>query len=241
MNHKIMVIFDWDDTLLDVGSLMIESQLAACSKMLQDDIYPFTKHWAMPTKQCLLAHIGQRFRETISPKIFPIITGNTEHSQWLDCLYDCYKDHYRKQPKVLFSGVSSLLNHLIEAGIVLAIATNKSRDLLEDELVCTNIAKGSFSDIICGDDDVVVGKYKPHPQMLNCLMQEHTDVDAFVMVGDRDSDVIAAKNSLCAAATKTIAIKTNQSEFSSSPDLILAKASDISYTVLQTLVSVINH
>ena len=60
---------------------------------------------------------------------------------------------------------------------------------------------------ICGDDDNVQGNYKPDPTMINIIQQECGNSARFIMVGDRDSDIAAAKNSDRKAFTKTISIQ----------------------------------
>ena len=55
------------------------------------------------------------------------------------------------------------------------------------------------------------------------------------MVGDRDSDIVAAKNSLKASQTKTIAITTTQQAFSAKPDRYLKMASRITDNLLKEL------
>ena len=128
-----------------------------------------------------------------------------------------------------------MLQHLKESGYCLAIATNKSRDLLEIELKDNQVDNSFFSYIICADDEVVEKLYKPHPRMIDTIQKSSPEFVYYVMVGDRDSDIVAAKKSLKASQTKTIAITTTQQAFSAKPDRYLKMASRITDNLLKEL------
>ena len=239
MNSKeTMVIFDWDDTLLSVGQHMLSCQHKACLQALQPcDKYSFCKNWPVPSKDQLAQHIGHRFKDTIVPKIFVDFDANNPlHIQWVDSLYSYYKEHYRREERMLFKGVLTMLTQLYNAGFMLAIATNKSRDLLTEELDACGIHKRMFMNIVCGDDAQVSPHFKPHPCMIN-LIQHQDGVQHYVMVGDRDSDVIAAQSSVKAGQTCTIAVQTNQQHFYSAPSCMVTSAADITPELLLKLIA----
>ena len=237
IGQNTMVIFDWDDTLLEIGDHLVESQYQACEYMKeQSQQYTFANHWEYPSKSTLKKHIGQRFRETIVPTIFPDLDiHNALQKKWLDELVCCFRKLYSKTSKKMYRGAYPMLQHLKESGYRLAIATNKSRDLLEIELKDNQVDDSFFSYIICADDEVVEKLYKPHPRMIDTIQKSSPEFVYYVMVGDRDSDIVAAKNSLKASQTKTIAITTTQQAFSAKPDRYLKMASRITDNLLKEL------
>jgi phosphoglycolate phosphatase len=108
-----------------------------------------------------------------------------------------YRHHYlaREAAIPLFAGVRELLAELGAAGIVLGVATGKSRVGLDHALAQHGIGR-FFTATRCADE----GLAKPHPDMLLRLMDQvgalpgHT-----LMIGDTTHDLLLARNAGVAA------------------------------------------
>lgn len=235
VGHKVTVIFDWDDTLLSVGDHMLHCQYKACvDSVNSSDVYSFVKDWNAPSKAQLARYIGHRFKDTIVPKIFTQYDANNlAHAQWVDDLYSSYRRYYRQSKRDLFRGIPAMLASLVDEGFSVAIATNKSRDLLLEELAASDLPV-EFSMVVCGDDASITPYFKPHPRMIDAI-QGATKQDYYIMVGDRDSDIIAAQSSEKAACTRTIGVQTNQKTFQVLPDRVVTSAADITPDLIRAL------
>lgn len=103
-----------------------------------------------------------------------------------------YRDHYLAQDHQidLFSGMTELLAGLSQAGHRLAVATGKSRQGLNRAFHHSNL--GDFFDASrCADECCS----KPHPQMLEELMEELDAVpEITLMIGDTTHDLLMARH-----------------------------------------------
>lgn len=95
----------------------------------------------------------------------------------------------KRAPDPLFPGVAEGLDRLEERGLVLAVATGKTRSGLASVLAAHGLA-ARFAALACGDD----GPGKPHPFMLEKLIRD-TGIPAglAVMVGDTTFDIEMAR------------------------------------------------
>lgn len=204
---KTVIIFDWDDTLLDAGHILRTSQRQAIASILQDKaLYPFTKNWSVPDTSKFIEHTGHRFKEKVVLEVMPELdTAIAEHCEWRDDVFNRFINFYRETEKKLFPDVKEMLISLKNAGYPLCIATNKSYDLLIDEMKKTGV-KTLFSHVITGDSPIISAKTKPNPDMINYIQSKFPDHTLFVMVGDREFDITAAQTSNHANNTKTIGI-----------------------------------
>lgn len=191
-----VLIFDWDDTLLDVGPQLCQSQYAALMACNDTSRFPFLTSWVIPDYSDLERHIGQRFIETILPSLFPRLNLEDKvQVAWVTAVNHAFRSRYNACPKSLFPGVEDRLHRLHEEGFLLAIATNKSRDLFTTEFEAIESLPALFSFIVCGDDACIAGRYKPQPDMINWIQAQYPTDTQFVMIGDRISDMTAAQNS----------------------------------------------
>lgn len=232
--NNVVIIFDWDDTLIDIGKNLCQSQYDACHTILQQTIkYQFTKSWTQPSITDLKAHTGQRFKEIIMPSVFSELDiTQPEHQAWQQDLTELFWQNYSLQPKKLFPKISQMLEGLKDNP--LAIATNKSRHLLMDDMKAVGLSPTTFDMIICGDDKEVAQKFKPHPNMINIIQHHFSNANNFIMVGDRKFDITAAQNSTEEQLTKTIAIAAADNNFNA--DLTMETAADITTSVIQDLI-----
>lgn len=235
-HQQPVIIFDWDDTLLNAGKLLSETQAQAISEILQEHVrYPFTATWTAPTQATLIQHAGHRFKEKIIPRIMPEIDiTSPDHQEWIDDAYNRFKHYYQKADKQLFPSIETMLTKLKQAGHTLCIASNKSRDLLEEELEQTQLSS-LFTLIQAGDDAILNGNPKPAPNMINHIQTAFNEQAYFVMVGDRPYDIEAARSSNAHTRTFTIGIRTKTS-FTLNADIELSSAAEITTEMIHTMI-----
>ena len=74
---KAVIIFDWDDTLLDARHILMTTQRQAIASILQEKtLYPFTKNWCVPDNCEFTKHMGHRFKEKVVLAIMPDLDIN---------------------------------------------------------------------------------------------------------------------------------------------------------------------
>jgi phosphoglycolate phosphatase len=107
-------------------------------------------------------------------------------------LVDRYRHHYlsRDHELNLFAGADALVTSLATEGYLLAVATGKSRRGLERALEHSGLGV-HFHATRCADEC----HSKPHPQMLEELMDEFAvTAAATLMIGDTTHDLLMARN-----------------------------------------------
>ncbi|MBU3846288.1 MAG: HAD-IA family hydrolase [Candidatus Acinetobacter avistercoris] len=173
-NAVKLVIFDWDGTLFDsVGQIVKSLQFAA-----QQFQQPLTDDAAKSI-------IGLGL-----PEVMQILFPQVPHLH--QELLQSYSDHYVAHSKsdVWFDGVAEMLADLTAQGIILAVATGKSRKGLDRVLDQTN-SRNIFRITRAASET----QSKPNPQMLaEILAYTGVDADHAIMVGDSSYDLEMAQN-----------------------------------------------
>jgi phosphoglycolate phosphatase len=172
-----LVVFDWDGTLMDsIGRIVTCIEAAAAYAGL-----------AAPTPEAARDIIGLGLRESVL-RLFP---GADDPA--VDRIIEGYRHHFLGDditPSVLFEGAEAVLTDLNEAGVLLAVATGKSRRGLQKELDATGLGE-YFAVTRCADETFS----KPHPQMLLEVMEvTGTEPARTLMVGDTEYDMQMAAN-----------------------------------------------
>lgn len=172
----MLVIFDWDGTLCDSTTKIVQCMQVAAKEVgleVLDD-------------EKIRNIIGLGLREALLD-LYPGIS----EGQVL-ALRDAYATHYlhRDQtPSPYFHGVEETLTHLRDEGYALAIATGKSRAGLDRVLQSMGLV-GFFHGSRCADETAS----KPDPRMLAELAAEFDRPAAeAVMVGDTEYDMEMAR------------------------------------------------
>ncbi len=174
--HYDLVVFDWDGTLMDSESAIVDALNTACVAMglpvppldraryviglgLEDAL-----RYAVPDLQsCDYAQLVKHYRRR----------------------YLSYDKHLR-----LFPGIFKLIAWLRRQNCILAVATGKSRAGLTQALENTALTH-SFHATRCADESFS----KPHPAMLEELMDEFCiPAERCLMIGDTTHDLNMAKN-----------------------------------------------
>lgn len=176
-----LIVFDWDGTLMDSTSHIVDALRAACAEV----------GTAMPTREEAAYVIGLGLADAvrhIAPQLDEV---------GIQQLVGRYRYHFlsRDHEQTPFEGVEPLLAQLHEQGYALAIATGKARAGLTRALGQCNLGR-YFHATRCADESYS----KPHPAMLLELMAEFAvEPERVLMVGDTTHDLLMAKNAATAA------------------------------------------
>lgn len=176
MSQYQLIIFDWDGTLMDSTSHIVNCMRQAIT-MLQ----------LPPLPDENIRHIiGLGLNEAVQT-LYP----DGDDALW-SSLANSYRETWLSSPEEtpLFANARELLTRLAERDIFLGVATGKSRRGLNKVLKATGLGE-LFIATRCADEC----HSKPHPQMLMELM-DYTGVtaDQAIMIGDTEFDLMMAKN-----------------------------------------------
>jgi phosphoglycolate phosphatase len=176
-----LVVFDWDGTLADSTAIIADSLQRACRDI---DI-------EVPNDIDARFVIGLGVSETIRH-----VAPDLPRERYRE-LAARYWHHYvaRALDIPLFAGVREMLADLKDAGVLLGVATGKSRSGLDRALAHYDIG-GFFAATRCADEDFP----KPRPEMLWHLMQAiGVTGEETLMIGDTTHDLELARNAGTAA------------------------------------------
>jgi phosphoglycolate phosphatase len=176
-----LIVFDWDGTLMDSAPAIVAAiQMAAADLGLHP-----------PSEERARHVIGLGLHEALRYALPELEDGRHE------ALATRYRHHYlsRDSELRLFEGIDELVRGLSLAGHRLGVATGKSRLGLERALGASGLAT-LFDATRCADEC----HSKPHPQMLEELMEEiGVAAEATLMIGDTTHDIEMAHNAGVAA------------------------------------------
>lgn len=174
-----LIAFDWDGTLFDSTQIIVR-----CIQAAVKDV-----GGTVPTDQAAAYVIGLGLAQALAHAAPDVPEAK------YPLLSDRYRYHYQLHAHdlSLFAGVLPLLAALKARGYLLAVATGKSRQGL-DEVLQTVQLKGLFD--ASRTADKTAGK--PDPKMLHELMAElGTQPARTLMVGDTTHDLQMALNAGC--------------------------------------------
>jgi len=171
-----LIIFDWDGTLMDS-----ESKIVNCFRKAVADI-----NINYPGDEAVRNIIGLGLKEALDV----LIPNQTESTR--QQVVDRYREHFLHLDDTempLFRGVEEGLKRLQSVNYSLAIATGKARVGLEKVLQHTGLAE-HFIISRCADETMS----KPHPRMvLDILAETGVPADRAIVVGDTTYDVEMAQ------------------------------------------------
>jgi len=179
-----LIVFDWDGTLFDSTSLIVQCIQAAC----RDLALP------VPSDTDAAYVIGLGLHDALQHAVPGLPTERYPE------LGRRYRHHYfaRQHELVLFPGTLEMLQALKERNHNLAVATGKGRRGLDEALSHSQLA-GMFDATRTADETAS----KPHPLMLQELMSELGAVPTrTLMIGDTTHDLQLAVN----AGTARVAV-----------------------------------
>jgi phosphoglycolate phosphatase len=213
------IVFDLDGTLLDsVPDLAI-----AADKAAQALGYP-----AVSEAQ-VRDYVGNGADVLIGRSLSQSLTVSADLSEETKrearALFDKFYAETHHQLSSLYSNVVSTLAALHEAGIPMAIVTNKPSVFVPEILEQHKIAH-YFVDVLGGD---AFEQKKPDPVALKHLMDKHqVKPEQMLMVGDSKNDILAAKNAGCHSLGLTYGYNHGEPIANANPDHV---ADDVSVIV----------
>lgn len=171
-----LIVFDWDGTLLDSAGAIARAIQASCRDL----------GLAVPDDAQARHVIGLGLEDAMRHAA-PDLTAER-----IPEMVERYRFHYLSgdHELLLFEGVPALLDELKAAGHILAVATGKSRLGLNRAFEHSGLGP-LFEASRCADEC----HSKPHPQMLDELMEEFGVLpERTLMIGDTSHDLLMASN-----------------------------------------------
>ena len=171
-----LIVFDWDGTLMDSTSTIVECIQAAARDL----------GLPVPNNKAASYVIGLGLQDAMQaaiPDLDPVHYPR---------MVERYRYHYLGQDHelTLFDGVRPMLDDLAQQGYFLAVATGKSRVGLNRAMHAAGLLS-IFDATRCADETFS----KPHPAMLQELTRElGQDVKRTQMIGDTTHDLQMAIN-----------------------------------------------
>ncbi len=171
-----VIVFDWDGTLIDSASSIVE-----CIQAASRDL-----GLPVPTRERASHVIGLGLQDALRIAVPELPPAQTM------AFVERYRAHFlaREDDMQPFEGIEALLDALLARGLQLAVATGKSRRGLERALAACGL-RSHFVASRCADET----QPKPHPAMLRELMlQLGVDARDALMVGDTSHDIEMARD-----------------------------------------------
>ncbi|MFZ1180613.1 MAG: HAD-IA family hydrolase [Herbaspirillum sp.] len=171
-----LIVFDWDGTLMDSTSTIVECIQAAARDL----------GLPVPDRSAASHVIGLGLQDAIQAAIPDV------NPTYYPRIIERYRHHYFGQDRELrlFDGVREMLDDLGWQTYFLAVATGKSRVGLDRALDATGLVS-AFDATRCADETFS----KPHPAMLQELTRAlGQDMDRTLMIGDTTHDLQMAMN-----------------------------------------------
>jgi phosphoglycolate phosphatase len=177
-----ILVFDLDGTLADTARDLI----ATLNILLQREGLPAVGHDAAR----YLVGAGARTLIERGFKLAGAPLDLREADRLVKEFLAYYESHIADETR-LFPGAESALKRFTDAGLVLAICTNKPEGLAR--LLLEKLAAAEYFSAICGRGSFEV--HKPDPRMLHLTIESAGgDPIRAIMVGDSKIDVDTAKN-----------------------------------------------
>ena len=179
-----LIAFDWDGTLFDSTSLIVQCIQGACRDL----------GITVPSQADAAYVIGLGLHDALKHAAPGLPVERYPE------LGARYRHHYvaRQDELVLFDGTLAMLQALKKRSHWLAVATGKARRGLDDALAHSQL-KGLFDATRTADETAG----KPHPLMLQELMAElGVPPERTLMIGDTTHDLQLARN----AGTARVAV-----------------------------------
>ncbi len=176
MKRYELIVFDWDGTLMDSAAMIVDSVQSAARDL----------GLAPPSEERARHIIGLGLGDALRHALPDLPEDHYPE------LVERYRHHYlsRDHQLTLFAGAAALVRQLAESGFRLGVATGKSRAGLDRALAHTGLGE-LFHSSRCADEC----HSKPHPQMLEELMEELAVLPAqTLMIGDTTHDLLMARN-----------------------------------------------
>jgi len=172
-----LILFDLDGTLID----SLDDLASATNHMLLALGRPFA------TRDQVRGYVGQGARRLVERAMPDAAADELERGL---SLFLAYNEEHIVDRTCLYPGVAETLTALREAGLTLAVVSNKNVALCT-KVLTTLKADGFFASVIGADS---LGERKPSPEpLLKVLRDLGIPSERAAMVGDSINDIAAGK------------------------------------------------
>lgn len=178
-----LIIFDWDDVL----TLGAKEGYYACYRKAINDLGVFLS--PEEEKKRILAKWGKSFREELKellkekPELVDKACKIFDEAYWGNTFVDSLS---------VIEGTNEMLVRL-QKKYILAVATGNHDKMLQDRILPHFNIPDVFSQIISSHEIEDQEKTKPHPYMLEVIMnKQNVTLDETIYVGDAKNDVVMA-------------------------------------------------
>lgn len=213
------LLFDLDGTLLDSVpdlAVAVDAMLMAANLPVAGEarVRDWVGNGAKVLVERALAFAHQCDREEVE-------RGELlyQHQQFLSFYRECSSMQSR-----LYDGVLPALNHWQQQGIKMAVVTNKPAEFITPLLERFEIRDFFMS--LVGGDTLLLRKPDPAPLRYACK-QLGVKESQCVMIGDSETDVLAAKAAEIPVVCVSYGYNHGQPISASQPDLIIDSLSDL--------------
>lgn len=216
------IAFDLDGTLLDSVPDLAEAADQAMRALGRPGVsVEQVTTWIGNGADVLIGRALSRSLE-IDPALDPALHKEARR------LFDRFYDAGGHQKSALYPAVKQTLAAFHQAGIPMAIVTNKPAQFVPHLLEQHGIGD-YFVDVIGGD---TFPRRKPDPFALHWLMEKHRlAASEMLMVGDSRNDILAAKAATCYVVGLTYGYNYGQPISDSDPDIVLDHFSQLTEVV----------
>lgn len=217
MKHPLafdLIVWDWDGTIADSTGMISQALIQAAAET------------GLPALDETRARsiIGLGLRESIQT-----LFGDIPHEQAQRLSVNYNRLYYANEPQVvLFDGIYDTIATLAKLGCKQAVATGKGRRGLN--LALAHVGLGQF---FAASKTVDECFSKPHPQMLDSLMDELVATPArTLMIGDSQYDIQMGKHAGVTTAAVTYGSQTASQLSEFAPDHLFNSVAELQQWLL---------
>lgn len=209
MNHIKAVLFDFDGTIMDTNTIILESWEHTFQTVLGRS----------PSHEEIIATFGEPL-ETTMAKLFP----DRDTPEMVE-VYRSYQRNIYKDAIKMFPGTKEAILALKEKGYKVAIVTSRYWGSTRTGLYKFDIS--DLFDAVVSADDTTIHKPDPTPILL-CLEKLGIGADEAIMVGDSKFDILCARNAGVKSVLVSWTISVNEQQRKElAPDYYITDAAQI--------------
>jgi phosphoglycolate phosphatase len=210
-----LVVWDWDGTIADSTGLIAQALIKAAEESGLPEL----------SETRARSIIGLGLRESIE-----VLFGDIPEFQAQALVTNYNRNYYANESNILlFSGIAQTIAAIDKTGCKQAVATGKGRRGLNTALQLSGLSK-YFNATKTVDECFS----KPHPQMLDELMDELVTMpERTLMIGDSQYDMQMGKNAGVITAAVTYGSQTAEHLQQYSPDYMFHDVATLNAWLLE--------
>ena len=209
MSRIKAVLFDFDGTLMDTNTIILESWKHTFNTVLGRD----------PVHEEIVASFGEPLDVTMA-RLFP-----DRDTDEMVTTYRHYQRHIYQDEITMFPGTKEAILALKARGILVGIVTSRLWSSTKQGLYKFDIS--DMVDAVVSAEDTTIHKPDPAPCLL-CLEKLGVGADEAIMVGDSKFDILCARNAGVLSCLVAWSISVNEAQRRElSPDFFITEASQI--------------